>query len=145
MKDTIKLQGAVEISSESSLKQAIDTGQYTIQIIGGKAFLWITAENDKKSVSNPTGKVTSSRMKEDMAELDIPVTKRKYTKREDWINPDLPPDHEDNRPDTRFQTRIDYETHEMAEAFIKATGMTKKELAKQAIREFIEKRNFDIE
>lgn len=76
-------------------------------------------------------------------QTDLEETKtgkrRPYRKRGELPDPELSPRAEVNRHDARYQARIGKDTSERVDAFLKATGMQKKDLTEQALIEFMER------
>ena len=68
---------------------------------------------------------------------------RSHRKRDELPDPDSAADSEINRQDARFQARISKETFSRVDAFLKATGMLKKELTEQALIEFLDRHGGD--
>lgn len=71
--------------------------------------------------------------------------RRTYRQRGELPDPDSAPDSEINRQDARFQARISKDTSARVEAFLKATGMQKKDLTEQALAEFLERHGDGID
>lgn len=63
--------------------------------------------------------------------------KRIYRKAKDRPRPDLPPDAEQNKLQPLFQARIDRELLDLVEEFRTHSGMTKKDIAEQALTLFL--------
>lgn len=64
---------------------------------------------------------------------------RSHRKRDDLPDPSQPAYADVNRHDARYQARISKDTSERVDAFLKATGMQKKDLTEQALIEFMER------
>jgi len=135
---TLKVLGK-NITKET-LNTALSKKNCIAEEIDGELCLRIESEKagniDQDSANNK--RLTVREAEAFFEEKDIKVKKRRYTKREDWNDPDLPKDHDVNRPDERFNARVDKETNALAKEYLKATKMTKKELTIKAIRTYIE-------
>lgn len=123
----------VDATEKNGIEDAITKRRFSLRLEGGELIL---------SVVTGTKEGTEKALIEDIEALverhGTPM-KRKYTKRKDWNNPDLPKDHPANRTDALFSSRIDSETNELVREFLEAhSGMTKKELTTKALRRYIE-------
>lgn len=69
--------------------------------------------------------------------------KRPYRHRDEMPDPTKPRWHKENRMDAHFQTRLDPELADLVDAFRENSGMTKREITERALKEYLEKHNFD--
>lgn len=69
--------------------------------------------------------------------------KRPYRHRDEMPDPTKPRWHKENRLDAHFQTRLDPDLADLVDAFRESSGMTKREITERALKEFLEKHNFN--
>lgn len=120
-------------------RDAISAGSYKIEInTKGEFELWITpAAQEKADSKQPKKPITVKQVEELGLKHGVTVTKRKYTKRENWRDPSKSRHDEANRDDIRYQTRIPKSDSELVDEFLRQSGMTKKELTSNALVEYI--------
>ena len=70
---------------------------------------------------------------------------RTYRKRKDWPNPEKPHDHESNRLDPKFSSRIPKRTDAMIRSFLESAKGTKKHHTNEAWLDYLRKNGFDVD
>lgn len=135
----IEIKGITVEKIKKRLKAAVLRGNYSLDIQGESIFLWINDNFDKESIEkSPNERVSIEDIEDVFKEHGVKVN-RKYTKKEDRNKPNLPHDHEDNRSDTKFQSRIDSETDLMVKDFLAAhDDLPKKQFTVDALRFYIQ-------